>query len=428
MTKRRLFQTLLLLLLTATAASSEFMSFDELLEHYDRDRNRLSAAKLTEQYRSLIARVTGITEQKPVEIVNKTRGDLKQELLTSYKSFTSAADRDQTRALAFILQRHGLLGEDSMHDSQLFEHYYDAVQGLYDPKKDQLILLKGIGQASLQSILLHELVHNAQDSVIDLNAVLDKHVITFDAQLAARALIEGQAQAIRMLPWLLESSEPESLKDMLSKLNAWMGADHPSDGVGPNAGLSALYYFPYLSGMRFVLERYAHDRSIDYPQMLKQIPRSTEQVMHAEKFLKQERPKTTRAEEHFASLEGLSELSLVYRTTLGAFYITNMFRFSAADPQETLNLDTDWSGDQILVFRREETLLTVWDIEWDTKKTATQFTRLYTSVKQASTAATANTFDVSTDLIQEDNRVVIFDGGWPEELKTDVSKSIGLRL
>lgn len=177
----------------------------------------------------------------------------------------------------------------------------EQVGGYYDPAAGQLVLVRRPAAADDDgtyddTVAAHELVHALQDQAHDLDAWSDRHDDHADAAVASRALVEGDA-SWAMVRWQLRDQlaalpmPPPDLVDgllpavELREVLALTRADQPRLAAAPPA-ITLPLVLPYAQGL--VLAGRLVGVSDDWSpldQAFSAPPRSSEQVLHPERYL-----------------------------------------------------------------------------------------------------------------------------------------------
>jgi hypothetical protein len=163
----------------------------------------------------------------------------------------------------------------------------DQVAGYYDTRRKRLAIVAGPLAGSdvvSQITLAHELDHALDDQAIGIHA--GTSVGADDAQSAYTALIEGIATSV-MDDYARRYIKPSAL---LGSAASSLGPSSSTAGIPPYI-LSSLL-FSYISGEKFVnqLREVAHGWKLVNYALKSRHPRSTEQIIHPDKYLVDERP------------------------------------------------------------------------------------------------------------------------------------------
>ncbi len=163
------------------------------------------------------------------------------------------------------------------------------VLGLYDPEKEQLYVLgdDASGADSIdteaQLTYAHEYVHRLQDARFDLEALEDL-ATGDDMSFAISALIEGDATTAQTQYMLAK----HDLTELAALLESALAAQDELPDAPPF--LQTSLEFPYVEGAAFVgiLNQMGKSAAID--AVFNDLPKSTEQILHPEKYFDKEEP------------------------------------------------------------------------------------------------------------------------------------------
>ncbi|MCC7370022.1 MAG: hypothetical protein IT306_16475 [Chloroflexi bacterium] len=215
--------------------------------------------------------------------------------------------------------------------------------------------------ANERLILAHELTHALQDQYFGLRGILPLKPENSDADMAARALVEGDAM-LTMRIWgrqYLRPSDKRSLGD----------EPVPADPVLDTAPLLARgeLLFPYDAGWVFAQLLYQDGGYDAVNQALMNPPRSTEQILHPEKYVAGEQPVRVTIEPLERSLNG--DWQTLRTDTFGELVLRLLLEphLGWADSEAAA---AGWGGDVYTILedgsgRRVVGMVTVWDTEAD---------------------------------------------------------------
>ena len=163
------------------------------------------------------------------------------------------------------------------------------LEGFYEPKNGTMYLASDLKGPQAQATLAHELVHALQDQKWDLRKRSDYRPGHGDESMAIACLAEGDATSL-MLDFVLQPEKsaldipPESIRELMKS-----GMNMGDVQSVPHILRSSLVA-PYMEGIAFVHQlRHkggwpAVDRAWD------RLPTTTEQILHVDKWEKQEGP------------------------------------------------------------------------------------------------------------------------------------------
>ncbi len=362
---------------TITNPVSAF-EFKDVVQAFETDFNRENPIRLRGRFESIIESISGMNIDDQIRISFKPRGDVKYEYFLQDMQQNNMAGEAELEAYEFLLKQFDLLNPDHNLKDILFDSHYDNLYGFYHPKSKNLVMMEGTSKHIIMNILFHELVHAAQDSALDLNALITQRCTTLDASLAFKALVEGQASAIEIFIRIDQNLQNQTRKEVLQNILSQMNSNLNYEIGDELDFLSRLETFPYYFGLEFVLQRYLNDTE-DFAKMFDRIPDSSEQVLHIEKFQKDEKPVITVLQKNTKALKSLPGFDLLLETTLGEYYIKEIFsKIPSSDSHlSNVNAASGWGGDRAIVMKIKDKLVLVWDTNWDSLEDANEFYERY---------------------------------------------------
>lgn len=276
----------------------------------------------------------------------------------------------------------GFIPESFDYERELIELYISQLGGYYDPASDYFVMAGWIPTAFQTTIAVHELTHALQDQYFDLERFVDPKIENSDLLLARSALVEGDATAVmldyaRRLSGQGSIASEKSVESVMIQ-NVIGGAMVAGSGKVPQS-LQLILIFPYTSGLRFahtllrVGGYQALDRAFKYP------PRSTEEVLHPEKYGK---PTPDFLEFTDEQVQGDLVGQIVHRDTLGEFAISTLLGMFLEDKQAAVRAASGWGGDKLIVLQRADKdgsnrYTVLWRSAWDTDTDAEEFFQSY---------------------------------------------------
>jgi hypothetical protein len=338
-----------------------------------------AALAATEEILKIVSRLRALDIKESVKSGFKTKDEIELSVIRDLDEQTPAAEFEASQK---TLVRLGLISRDFRLRDYIVQLLREQVAGYYEPKTKEFYLAAWLPLVDQKRVIAHELVHALQDQHFDLRRFENWPKGDSDAELAAHALIEGEATLV-MIQYDVDQ---QGLRVDLARLGALaeelLEQDNDSDAksypvlAGAPRVLKENLQFPYLYGAAFVAA-VLKDRSW---QMLdssyRSLPRSTEQIMHPEKFLARENPAKIEFGDLLAVLgeDWKQEDDDVngefgYQVVLGEFVPRRAARTAAAG----------WGGDRYVLFENKVTRATVL-IEytsWDTAADAKEFFDAY---------------------------------------------------
>jgi hypothetical protein len=321
---------------------------------------------LETQVDGILTRIEGATGLKFTSrplVSSRSREEVRTFLVAQLTDTVFARELDGSE---LALKRLGMLG-DTVSLRQLFlDVLEEQIAGFYDPAAKTLYVV-GDEAPEVKSITLtHELVHSLQDQHISLDSI--QHIRGHDdMQLAAQAVIEGQAmleQMSIMLGQQLGGLVPDfsGMRDIIRAEQARM----PRFAGAPLV-VQEMLLFPYLEGAEFN-KRFKELRPGE--SVLANMPVSTEQIIHADAF--------------FGARDMPTQLSIpvpgamrpLYENTLGEFVTRLFLREHLPSEADAIRGAAGWDGDRFLVFRSGSSTGMLWVSVWDSAVDASEFVDL----------------------------------------------------
>ncbi|MEN9577608.1 MAG: hypothetical protein RJA70_617 [Pseudomonadota bacterium] len=158
--------------------------------------------------------------------------------------------------------------------------------GFYDPARSTMFIADDLDAEAHRLTLHHELVHALQDQHYDLGQLTRYGVNTSDVRSALHALAEGDATSVmsreRALEWLADTAVDDDLRQRFAG-SFGQGVDAP--GILIRSAVA-----PYVDGLLFVnsLRRQGGWEAVE--DAWRNPPKSTEQLLHMEKYSENELP------------------------------------------------------------------------------------------------------------------------------------------
>ncbi len=245
--------------------------------------------------------------------------------------------------------------------------YSDNILGFYDHRSKELFVItdKLTLAPEAQVTLAHEFVHSLQDQHYKLKKIWPTESTDWDRSMAARSLVEGDA-TLSGYAW---AASYMSGRDFRSLFDTRELSPAVENKTPPYLGLSTI--FPYAAGTAFVSQIMQVGYFSTVNLSLQDPPRSTEQIMHPEKFLQTpiDQPKAVTLPDLMPALGTPWELK--ESNTLGEFEFNTMLRLNgASDPDRGAD---GWGGAKFEYYKLEQEGLVYAGTVWDTETDAQEF-------------------------------------------------------
>ncbi|MGZ6299918.1 MAG: hypothetical protein ACXWMN_05440 [Candidatus Limnocylindria bacterium] len=315
-------------------------------------------AQIEEQVRQL--RRLPAAQIGPPEIL--TRAELAQVLPGLLEP---ALDNATLRAL-------GLLDANQDIVALTKQLYLAQVLGYYDFDAKRMVIVSDAGLTPEAEITYaHEYTHALQDASFDSSAQQKAVAGQRDRELALLGLEEGDATTAMVL-WAIGHLTADEL--------AGISETPLPDMTGIPAWMVRLLEFPYLSGAEFVGQLYASGGWDAVDAAYRDLPTSTEQILHPDAYTSHEMPITV------APLDLASALGAGWgnptETALGEAWIGIWLEGIGVGSSVADQAAAGWGGDELnVVSKADGSWALGWRIDWDAPADATQFEAAYAGVQ-----------------------------------------------
>jgi hypothetical protein len=325
--------------------------------------------KTSDEMLQTAARLRGLEPKAPIKQGVKNKAEISQFLNERIQSDYSQGDLEREGKM---LKKLGLIPADTNYKEFVMKLLTEQVGGYYDPSQKTFFIASWLPSAEQKPVMIHELTHALQDQYFDVGQILkeDRAVQNDDRTLAHEALMEGDGMVV-MIQYLLEplNRHFSKLKD-LAQISS-MQSQFPVLASSPPY-LRALLLFPYGYGASFLQYSWTHNPSWEaVNKIYSDLPASTEQIMHPEKyFTNRDMPKPVNAENLAAKLG--SNWKVTYKNVMGEFSLGLLLSLHFTE-EKSRRVASGWSGDQVLLLENKEgkdsvLVSTVWDTAEDAEK------------------------------------------------------------
>ena len=260
---------------------------------------------------------------------------------------------------------------------QAFLDLHDlGVLGFYDTDDQLLTVVTSLEEPDPLSWLTyaHEYTHALQDQEFDLSTFLAQENDGFDSSKASLALLEGDANLSEYL--FYESLPSEQQKELGEAVESQREQFSKSPAVAQAPPIiRETVGWEHGAGPEFVFRLYLQGGFEAINNAYENVPRSTEQILHTEKYLLGEQP-------HLIALPDLtSALGDHWQqrdTSVLGELLTTIYLATFLSLDEAKTAAEGWGGDQYGLFKNTEgRLLLVLRNSWDTETDAQEFYDAY---------------------------------------------------
>ncbi len=341
-----------------------------------------------QQVEAGIERFRGLDFTTPVPLALKTR---EQALQMMQAEITRDHTEDELRIGSLTGAMMGVYPTGMDLKAETLKLMHSQVAGFYDPHAKQMVLVEGAidigfwnGAAGFvthrdligEMLLAHELTHALQDQHFHIEQMLDKVKDNDDRDLALKAVAEGDATlaGYGYVIGNLDDASIDAIVDRMDELPKTMAAQ---SGDVP-LGLSAPMVFQYADGVRFVAEAYRRGGWAAVNAIYANPPQATLQIMNPELY--------------FDRLAQLVEINLTgYQAVLrdwskadddtyGAMLLKVIIQRNLGMTAAEISLAEHWTGDRMIVLKKDRALTVLWIISFSDGETAKRFADMYGSI------------------------------------------------
>src|SRR6476646_11950959 len=219
---------------------------------------------------------------KDVKSGAQSRAEIEHMIIKNLDEESSPAEIHATEV---VLKAFGLAPADFEYRPFLIKLLTEQVAGYYDPKVQQFYLADWIELEGQKPVMAHELTHALQDQHFNLRRFEKWPKGDSDAELAAHALIEGDA-TLAMTIYMAKNTLVA-----LAFIKSLGGQEIASEQFrrAPRALRESLL-FPYEEGSAWATQLYKRGGWEMVSQAFTKLPQSSEQILHADKYFSYEAP------------------------------------------------------------------------------------------------------------------------------------------
>jgi hypothetical protein len=301
---------------------------------------------------------------RPVKSGAQSRAEIERMLVKNMDEDTTP---EELRASEMTLKKLGMIPSDMQLRPFIISLLTEQVAGYYDPKAQQFYLAEWIDLDGQKPVMAHELAHALQDQHFNLRRFDKWPKGDADAELAAHALIEGDATLL--MQYYIMRNPMRALAFMRS-IEA-SGSSSELIEKAPRALRESLL-FPYQQGMEFVSQLYKRNGWKQISLAYTELPQSTEQILHAEKYFAREAPVKLELPDVAGAL-GANWKRVDYDVNgeWGYYLILDEFLKSKVESRLAA---AGWGGDRYAVYNEPKSgavfiaQLSAWDSEKDARE------------------------------------------------------------
>jgi len=306
---------------------------------------------------------------KAVKSGAQSRTEIERMIIKNLNAETTPAEM---HAAEVLLRVFGLAPKDFAYRSFLIKLLTEQVAGYYDPKAQQFYLADWIELEGQKPVMAHELTHALQDQHFNLKRFENWPKGDSDAELAAHALIEGDAT---LAMTLYMAKNPLVALAFIRSLGAQEVASEQFKQA-PRALRESLL-FPYEKGSAWATQLYKRGGWEMVSQAFTKLPQSSEQILHAEKYFSYEAPQKLTLPDFKPAL-GPAWKKLDYDVN-GEWGWYLILEEVLGDVTESKRASSGWGGDRFALYEtgKPDEFFVAQLSAWDTPIDAREFFDAY---------------------------------------------------
>ena len=310
----------------------------------------------------------GLKVLRPVSSGAQSRADIEQMLIANLDETSTP---EELRASEVALKKYGLAPADFRLRPFIVGVLTEQIAGYYSPKTHWFYLADWVDLDGIRPVIAHELTHALQDQHFNLRRFENWPRHDSDAELAAQALVEGDATVLMM---------QYTMRDPRRALALFRSMGNTSTEQLDRAPrvLRETLMFPYEQGMLWATQVQRRGGWEAVSRAYTDLPQSTEQILHPEKYFAREAPVKDIKWQDASGLLGRG-----WRVTdhdvngeWGYYLILDEFLKSKSD---SLKAASGWGGDHYVLYEgpRPGDVLLAQYTQWDTEADAAEFFNAY---------------------------------------------------
>ena len=306
---------------------------------------------------------------KEVKSGAQSRDEIQRMIVKNLDADTTPAEM---HAAEVLLKAFGLAPKEFAYREFLIKLLVEQVAGYYDPKAQQFYLADWIELEGQKPVMAHELTHALQDQHFNLKRFEKWPKGDSDAELAAHALIEGDAT---LAMTLYMAKNPLIALAFMRTLGSQETATEQFRQA-PRALRESLL-FPYEEGSQWATQVYKRGGWGMVSQAFSKLPQSSEQILHAEKYFAYEAPQKLTLPE-FKSVLGPTwkRIDSDVNGEWGCYLILDEFLNNTSESKRAA---AGWGGDRFALYQtsRPDEIFVAQLTAWDTPADAREFFDAY---------------------------------------------------
>src|SRR5215213_7358501 len=299
----------------------------------------------------------------------QSRAEIERMIIKNLNDDTTP---EEMHAAEVLLRVFGLAPKEFEYRAFLIKLLTEQVAGYYDPKAQQFYLADWIELDGQKPVMAHELTHALQDQHFNLKRFEKWPRGDSDAELAAHALIEGDAT---LAMTLYMAQNPVIALAFIRSLGGQETATEQFKQA-PRALRESLL-FPYEQGSAWATQVYKRGGWEMISKAFAKLPQSSEQILHPDKYFAYEAPQKLTLPE-FKSVLGPTwkRVDQDVNGEWGLYLILDEFLNNSTDSKQA---SAGWAGDRFAMYEtgKPDEIFVAQLTSWDTPRGAKEFFAAY---------------------------------------------------
>jgi hypothetical protein len=370
--------SLLIVFLAAFGVTAAFISLNDSFDAFATQRAAVASsasrnASIVATTAEVLKETSEIRELPILRLVKsgaQSRAEIERMLVKNLNEQMTPAEMHATE---LSLRKFGLAPNDFEYRSFIIKLLTEQVAGYYDSKTREFHLADWLDLEGQKPVMVHELTHALQDQHFQLRRFEKWPDGDSDAELAAHALIEGDA-TLAMTIYMAQN--PLVALAFSRSLGTSTAMASIQFNQAPRALRESLI-FPYGQGTEWATQLYKRGGWTMISKAFTQLPLSSEQIIHPEKYFSYERPVKVLLPDLRAVLgSGWKQIDSDVNGEWSYYLILDQFLNS---PSESRRAAAGWAGDRYEIYedpKRGQVMLTHVSA-WDTENDAREFFDAY---------------------------------------------------
>jgi hypothetical protein len=324
----------------------------------------------------VVSRLRGLAPKAAIQKGIKSREEISQFL---NEQVSANYEKDDLKSEGVLLQKLGLIPPEMDYVGFMLKLLTEQIGGYYDPEKKAFFIAGWLSADEQKPAMVHELTHALQDQYFDLAGLAkrDRKLHNGDLALAHQAIAEGDATAV-MLDYILEPAGRNYLQlpDLVFIMRSQLSLMNNQFEVLKSAPdyIKETLVFPYSYGSAFMQKARAHSEPWSVvDKMYSDLPSTTEQIIHPDKYLVQrDNPKPVTIEDPVSRLG--QSWKVTYRNVMGEFALYLLLKLNLSE-ESAKSAAEGWGGDQVILVEDNggSKSAVFFESTWDDKSSADRF-------------------------------------------------------